>query len=216
MDISGLGLGTALGLGQTGKYRENHGEDGDFAGLLKGGEVSTTDEAWKLLQEMTEGGLAGYWKWMVKTMREKLREEVMGGMGISEEQLAAMPEAQRKDIEAKITEEVERRLKAWVEQQVRKQQDVADQQKLEQTLAALGVAAELTNPEEVAEGKKQPAGDWIDQEGVSAGRPAGALLPALPLTPEQLEAAGYKQDDVARMIIEGLLRGDTHDKGGTV
>lgn len=211
MDISGLGFGSAISIGQRGKKDETAGAEAGLFASMVGGEASsptsTTEEASKLLKEMTEGGLAGYWKWMIKTMREKLRAEVMDGMGISEDQLKAMPADQRKDIEAKITEEVERRLKAWVEQQINKQKDAADQQKLEQTMAALGVAAEMVDPEAVAKGTEKGGSDWMDMDGKGASQMQNVLA-ALPVTAEKLRQAGYKHDDIVRRIVEGNLNDD--------
>lgn len=203
MDISGLGLGVAAPIAARGEG--NKEADGRaFASLLGGGGVSVTEEASTLLREMTEGGLAGYWKWMIKTMRERLRNEVMQGMGMTEEALAAMPADQRRDIEAKITEEVERRLKAWVEQQIKKQQDVADQQKLEQTLAALGVAAEMVDPAALAEGAGEGKDDWLNLDGKNAEQAQSLLAAVLPMTAETLREAGYRDDDIVRQIIEGF------------
>jgi acetyl-CoA acetyltransferase len=64
-------------------------------------------DALDALREMTTGGIEGYWKWMMK----ELREDVMGEMGVSEEELAAMPVEQRKAVEQSINDEVEKRLK---------------------------------------------------------------------------------------------------------
>lgn len=200
MDISGLGFGSALTIGDRGKNTQ--GEAGMFSSLVEG--ASAKDEALKLLREMTEGGLAGYWKWMIKTMRERLRDEVMQGMGMTEEALAAMPADQRRDIEAKITEEVERRLKAWVEQQIKKQQDVADQQKLEQTLAALGVAAEMVDPSALAEGAGDEGENGLNLDGKNAEQAQSLLAAVLPMTAETLREAGYRDDDIVRRMIEGF------------
>jgi hypothetical protein len=205
MDISGLGFGSTATIADRGKAEAGSGAL--FSGLVAGAATSVTEEASKLLREMTEGGLAGYWKWMIKTMRERLRDEVMQGMGVTQEQLNAMPPDQRKDIEAKITEEVERRLKAWVEQQIKKQSDVADQQKLEQTMAALGVAAEMVDPAALAEGKKQGGVDWLNLDG-KENNPVQTVLAALPLTAGKLREAGYRHDDIVRRIIEGRLQED--------
>lgn len=64
-------------------------------------------EALDALREMTTGGIEGYWKWMMK----ELREDVMDEMGVSEEELAAMPAEQRSAVEKAINDEVELRLK---------------------------------------------------------------------------------------------------------
>lgn len=211
MDISGLGFGSALSIGDRGKPRD--GEAALFAGLVggAGAGASAKDEALKLLGEMTEGGLEGYWKWMIKTMRERLRAEVMDGMGISEEQLNAMPADQRRDTEARITEEVERRLKAWVEQQMTKHQDIAEQRKLEQTMAAMGVAAEMQDPEAKAEGTDKGDPSLLPWDG--GMKSAKSAVSALPMTAEALRAAGYQHDDIVRRIVEGRLH---DDERGTV
>ncbi len=64
-------------------------------------------DALEALREMTAGGIEGYWKWMMK----ELREDVMEEMGVSEEELAAMPVEQRGAVEKAINDEVEKRIK---------------------------------------------------------------------------------------------------------
>lgn len=61
-----------------------------------------TAAAWSQLKEMTSGGVEGYWKYMIK----QLREQTMEAMGVTEESLAAMEPGQREAIEAKIAEKV--------------------------------------------------------------------------------------------------------------
>lgn len=68
---------------------------------------ASAKEALDALREMTEGGIEGYWKWMMK----ELREDVMEEMGVSEEELAAMPVEQRAAVEQAINDEVQKRLK---------------------------------------------------------------------------------------------------------
>ncbi len=62
--------------------------------------------AFDYLKEMTAGGLEG----AMRTAMKKLREKIMGEMGVSEERLAAMEPAQRAAVEAKIGEEVQKRI----------------------------------------------------------------------------------------------------------
>jgi hypothetical protein len=67
--------------------------------------VSTgTQDALSMLKDMTDGGMTGYFKWMVKQIREKTMES----MGVTEESLAAMPEGQRTAMEQKIEEAVKK------------------------------------------------------------------------------------------------------------
>lgn len=76
-------------------------------GVNSSDSVSTgSADALSLLKEMTNGGLAGYFKWMVKQIREKVMED----MGISEDALAAMPADQKTALMEKIEEEVKKQV----------------------------------------------------------------------------------------------------------
>jgi len=79
----------------------------EAAGLYNDRMDAGAKEALDALREMTTGGIEGYWKWMMK----ELREDVMSDMGVSEEELAAMPVEQRAAVEKAIDDEVEKRLK---------------------------------------------------------------------------------------------------------
>jgi hypothetical protein len=63
-------------------------------------------EALEMLREMTSGGLEGAMRWAMK----ELREDVMESMGVSEDELAAMPADQKAATEKMIAEEVQKRL----------------------------------------------------------------------------------------------------------
>ena len=77
--------------------------EADKLGINTSDSVSAgTQDGLSLLREMTDGGIAGYWKFMMKQMREKAMES----MGVTEESLAAMDPAERKVIEDKIAEKV--------------------------------------------------------------------------------------------------------------
>ena len=79
----------------------------DAKGAYNDSMDATAKEALDALREMTSGGLEGFWKWMMK----ELREDVMEDMGVSEEALAAMDPAQRAAVEDAIEKEVQARLK---------------------------------------------------------------------------------------------------------
>lgn len=72
----------------------------------KGHMTQTEKDAMEMLSDMTENGLNGYWKWVMKQLREK----VMDDMGISEQELAAMDPDARAAVEKAIEEEVKKRL----------------------------------------------------------------------------------------------------------
>lgn len=83
------------------------GDDITDDGVNSSDKVSAgTSEALSMLKEMTSGGVEGYFRFIVKNIREK----VMKDMGVSEEQLAAMPADERKAIEDKIAEEVKKQV----------------------------------------------------------------------------------------------------------
>ncbi len=65
-----------------------------------------TEEALGLLREMTSGGIEGYFKFVMKQLREK----VLAEMGLSEADLAAMGPEQRKAVEDAIAEAVKEKL----------------------------------------------------------------------------------------------------------
>lgn len=65
-----------------------------------------TEEALGLLREMTSGGIEGYFKYLMKELREKVMDE----MGVSEAELAAMGPEQRKAVEDAINEAVKEKL----------------------------------------------------------------------------------------------------------
>lgn len=66
-----------------------------------------TKDAYDTLNDMTSGGVGGYFAWMMKQTREKVMDE----MGVSDASLAAMDPAVRAAVEKKIDEEVKERLK---------------------------------------------------------------------------------------------------------
>ena len=73
---------------------------------LTDGVDAGVQEALDLLREMTSGGLEGAMRWAMK----ELREDVMDGMNISEQELAALPADQKAAVEKAIADEVQKRL----------------------------------------------------------------------------------------------------------
>ncbi|RYG61791.1 MAG: hypothetical protein EON60_02170 [Alphaproteobacteria bacterium] len=65
-----------------------------------------TEEGLSLLREMTSGGIEGYFKYMIKELREKVMED----MGVSEADLAAMDPAQRDVVEKAIEDAVKEKV----------------------------------------------------------------------------------------------------------
>lgn len=116
--LLGGALGTALDTVFKDK-KEAGGADGfkiamldtpkkdEAAGLYNDRMDAGAKDALDALREMTSGGIEGYWKWMMK----ELREDVMDEMGVSEDELAAMPVEQRAAVEQAINDEVQKRLK---------------------------------------------------------------------------------------------------------
>lgn len=85
--------------------------DGTGVGSAAAGATSDsmdpkTQEALNMLKDMTDGGMQGYWKWMMKQIRQKVMDE----MGVTEASLAAMKPDQRAAVEKQIEDEVKRRL----------------------------------------------------------------------------------------------------------
>lgn len=218
MSVSSVGFAAASLVGNV-KSGSASGGGGAFASLVGaagGGEApDATDQAWELLKEMTGGGLQGYWKWMIKTMKERLRADVMGDMGVTDQSLAAMPEAQRNDIEQKINEEVERRLKAWMEKQLHKQQDTADTQAIQAAAMALtGDTQAVVDPGKIADGggAAGESGDWLNPKLAHAQAVPGAL--AAPMTEAQLREAGYGEEDIVQRILRGRVTGEERAEDG--
>jgi hypothetical protein len=87
---------------------------------------SAAEEAKQMLHDMTAGGLDGFWKWHIKQLREKITDEVMQGMGITKDSLAAMPAEQRMAVEKAINDEVEKRLKEALAKELEKGKQAAD------------------------------------------------------------------------------------------
>jgi len=87
----------------------------------------------EILKAITENGITSMWQWQMEELKKKVAAEVMSEMGITPEQLAAMPETERMNLEAKIMEEVERRIKDMVAESMRKKDEtgLADNIKLD-------------------------------------------------------------------------------------
>lgn len=191
--------------------------------LGKGKATTPTDEAEKLLSEMTSGGLEGYWRWLIKNEEARIRADVMQGMGLSEEQLAAMPDAQRQDLEKQISDAVAQRLKVWLEKQMQKEKEAGNAE----SAGALSAAAKSTG----ATGQGAVLGGMTGQGADTDYKPGqtapASLLPfpvdalkdgqtlsgmlgveagALPHTAESLREAGYdEREEMARRLAKGAL-----------
>ncbi len=97
----------------TGLYGDNQ----DFSAYL---DEQTPEE---ILEAITKNGVTSLWEWQMQELKKKVAAEVMAAMGITPEQLAAMPEGKRMDIEAKIMQEVERRIKDMMAENMRKKDE---------------------------------------------------------------------------------------------
>ena len=93
--------------------------DAAFSALLNG---TGQDDPAALLKEITSNGMKGYWAWEVKQMKQKATQEVMGAMGVSASDIAAMPDAQRATIEDKIMKAVEAKVKQMIQDDMNKKQ----------------------------------------------------------------------------------------------
>ena len=62
------------------------------------------------VETLKEKGFTGFFKKIEEEKLEKLREEILRGMGLTEEKLAEMPPEQRSAIEKRIAEEIQRRM----------------------------------------------------------------------------------------------------------
>ncbi|MDX1974728.1 MAG: hypothetical protein SFT92_03535 [Rickettsiales bacterium] len=88
--------------------------DNAFAALLEG----TGDDPEAFLHKITSNGISGYWSWQIEQLRKKIAAEVMQENNVSQESLAKMDDAARTSLEQKIMDEVERRVKEMVENQM--------------------------------------------------------------------------------------------------
>jgi hypothetical protein len=82
-------------------------------------EVNTDDPA-EMLKKITENGIQSLWKWQVAQLKKRVAEQVMSEMNLTREQIAALPPEQRVEIEKKIMDEVEQRVKQLIEEGMRK------------------------------------------------------------------------------------------------
>lgn len=88
--------------------------DGEFAALF----TDPTPE--EMLQEIAGGGVAGLWKWKIKQMQKDAAEKIMGEMSLTQEQVAALPDDKRVELETKIIAEVQRRVQMMVVEQMKR------------------------------------------------------------------------------------------------
>lgn len=95
-----------IGITSLGGAKAEDGGLSEIAGT-KGMDAQAMD-AWQYLKDMTEGGLEG----AMRTAMQKLRDKIMEEMGVSKEELAAMDPAARGAMEAKIEEEIQKRIEA--------------------------------------------------------------------------------------------------------
>lgn len=110
---------STTGAGLSAGTSDNKKTDDAFAELLAG---ETPEE---MLHEMTKDGMYSLWSHQLKELKKKIAAEIMGGMGVSEASLKAMPADERAAIEKKIMEEVERRVKEMVENEMKKKNPLA-------------------------------------------------------------------------------------------
>lgn len=89
--------------------------DKAFADML-----NPAQEPEDMLQEITQDGASGLWKWQIKQLKAKIAAEMMGEMNLTPEALAAMPEAQRISIEQKIMQAVEQRVQEIIRESMEK------------------------------------------------------------------------------------------------
>ena len=94
---------------------ELKGETGIFASLLgdrmsKDENTSDNDNLVDNTQTQKKGKYTGYFKKIEEEKLEKIREEVLAQMGLTEEKLAGLPAEQRSAIEKTISEKIQQRM----------------------------------------------------------------------------------------------------------
>lgn len=83
-------------------------EDGKALSAVGGDKTdAAASAAFDYIKDMTAGGLEG----AMRTAMKKLRDKIMEEMGVSEDSLKAMDPTARNAMEAKISEEVQKRIK---------------------------------------------------------------------------------------------------------
>lgn len=116
-DINSIGL-----MGLTGRSPAEEAAakaDNRFAELL-----TAEEDAKATLAEITEKGAKGYWEWKIREMRKQIAAEVMGEMNLTAEKIAQMPAKERLEVETKILDMVEQRLKLAIVEEMKKKQEV--------------------------------------------------------------------------------------------
>ena len=102
------------------REKEPTGLYGDSQGFSSYVDKQTPEE---ILKAITENGITSLWQWQMEELKKKVAADIMAEMGITPEQLAAMPDTQRMSLEAKIMQEVERRIKDMVAENMRKKDE---------------------------------------------------------------------------------------------
>lgn len=102
------------------KFAQTHEE---FTAMLHG-----DSDPREIIGEIAAGGMQGYWSWQIKNLTSKLMQQVMGEMGVTEEGMAQMGDADR----AKLEEEIMKKVKALMKEVVEKSMQEENQQKLAQ------------------------------------------------------------------------------------
>ncbi len=110
------------------QYTPESGSSGGlFAGILESrmtagqgagatlGKGREENEYAEDIAEIKEKGFVAWYKDLQKEKMEELRQEILGEMGLTEEDLAAMPPEQRADVEKQISEEIQKRMAAMAE-----------------------------------------------------------------------------------------------------
>mgnify|MGYP000611975005 CR=1 FL=1 len=98
---------------KTQEYEDETSVESQFKEMLSGG--SPED----MLSEITS--MSGYMKWQIKELTKKIAGEVMGSMGVTMDDINAMPVEQKTAIMQRIMDAVRQKLQTAMEEQMKKE-----------------------------------------------------------------------------------------------
>lgn len=111
MHLTAIGGNTATGASAASTATST--VDQQFASLI--------DDPKDTLADITSGGIKGYMSWKIEQMKKKMAADVMAGMNLTPEKIAAMSDKDRTDVENKIIQAVESQLKLQVAEDMKRQ-----------------------------------------------------------------------------------------------
>lgn len=78
-----------------------------------------------MIKEITEGGIEGMLKWKVRQLEKQIAGKVLASEGITKEEIAALPPEQRIPLQQRIMDEVARKLKEAMDEQMKRESGMA-------------------------------------------------------------------------------------------